>query len=146
RSGYWLIIDQVVYDLTEFAELHPGGRRIVHAYAGIDAEHGYSRAHAHQPDVVAMREMYRIGRIRPLSFESHAAMVSGPNGPVRISCRAAYHAWVRALHLVVEMQNAHVADLSLQHSVTSPVEAQDVVGPYKQARAAETHQRFLRHH
>jgi len=146
KAGYWLIIDQVVYDLTEFAELHPGGRRIVYAYAGIDAEHGYARAHAHQPDVDAMREMYRIGRIRPLSFEGHAAMVSGPNGPVRISCRATYQAWVRALHLVVEMQNAHVADLALQSSVTSPGEASHEVGPYKQSRAAETHQRFLRHH
>ncbi|HEX3596620.1 MAG TPA: cytochrome b5-like heme/steroid binding domain-containing protein, partial [Polyangiaceae bacterium] len=146
KTGYWLIIDQVVYDLTEFAELHPGGRRIVHAYAGIDAEHGYARAHAHQPDVDAMREMYRIGRIRPLSFEAFAAVVQGPTGAARISCRAAYQAWVRALHLVVEMQNAHRADLSLQNSVTSPVEAEHVAGPYKQARAAETHQRFLRNY
>jgi sulfite reductase alpha subunit-like flavoprotein len=146
RTGYWLIMDQVVYDLTEFAELHPGGRRIVHAYAGIDAEHGYTRAHARQPDVDAMREMYRIGRIRPLSFEAFSAVVAGPNGAARISCRAAYQSWVRALHLVVEMQNAHHADLSLQDSLTSPVEAQHVAGPYKQSRAAETHQRFLRNY
>lgn len=144
KTGYWLIIDHVVYDLTEFAELHPGGRRIVHAYAGIDAEHGYARAHAHQPDVDAMREMYRIGRIRPLSFESFTARVMGPNGAARISCRAAYQAWVRALHLVVEMQNAHRADLGLQDSVTSPLEAQHEAGPYKQSRAAETHQRFMK--
>src|SRR6185369_12507119 len=83
KTGYWLIIDQVVYDLTEFAELHPGGRTIVYAYAAIDA---------------------------------------GPNGPVKISCRASYQAWVRALHLVVEMQNAHVADVALQDSVVSPLE------------------------
>jgi sulfite reductase alpha subunit-like flavoprotein/cytochrome b involved in lipid metabolism len=146
KAGYWLIIDQVVYDLTEFAELHPGGRRIVQAYAGIDAEHGYARAHTHQPDVDAMREMYRIGRIRPLSFEAFAAVVAGPNGAARISCRAAYQAWVRALHMVVEMQNAHRADLALQDSVTSPVEPQHVAGPYKQSRAAETHQRFLRNY
>lgn len=146
KTGYWLIVDHVVYDLTEFAELHPGGRRIVHAYAGIDAEHGYARAHAHQPDVDAMREMYRIGRIRPLSFEAFTAEVAGPNGAARVSCRAAYQAWVRALHLVVEMQNAHRADVGLQDSVTSPVEARHVAGPYKQSRAAETHQRFLKNY
>jgi len=144
KSGYWLIIDQVVYNLTEFAELHPGGRTIVHAYAGIDAGHGYARAHAQQPDVDAMREMYRIGRIRPLSFEDFAAIVAGPHGPAKISCRASYQAWVRALHLVVEMQNVHVADLGLQDSLTSPVEAADIRGPYKLSRAAETHLRFLR--
>jgi sulfite reductase (NADPH) flavoprotein alpha-component len=144
KAGYWLIIDQVVYDLTEFAELHPGGRSIVHAYAGMDAGHGYTRAHARQPDVDAMREMYRIGRIRPLSFENFAATVAGPNGPAKISCRASYQAWVRALHLVVEMQNVHVADLGLQDSLTSPVEAAQTRGPYKLSRAAETHLRFLK--
>jgi cytochrome b involved in lipid metabolism len=143
KAGYWLILEQVVYDLTEFAELHPGGRSIVHAYAGIDAGHGYARAHAHQPDVDAMREMYRIGRIRPLSFEDFTAVVEGPNGPSRLSCRAAYQAWVRALHLVVEMQNAHTLDWALQRSATSPVEGENAVGSYKLARAAETHLRFL---
>jgi sulfite reductase alpha subunit-like flavoprotein len=144
KAGYWLIIEQVVYDLTEFAELHPGGRSIVHAYAGIDAGHGYARAHSQQPDVDAMREMYRIGRIRPLSFEDFAAIVQGPNGPAKISCRASYQAWVRALHLIVEMQNTQVADLGLQDALMSPVEATDVRGPYKLSRAAETHLRFLK--
>ena len=143
KAGYWLIFDQVVYDLTEFAELHPGGRTIVHAYAGIDAGHGYARAHAHQPDVDAMREMYRIGRIRPLSFENFAAIVQAPNGPAKISCRASHQAWVRALHLIVEMQNALAADIGLQDSPASPVEAAHEKGPFKLARAAETHLRFL---
>jgi sulfite reductase (NADPH) flavoprotein alpha-component len=144
KAGYWLILDHVVYDMTEFAELHPGGRSIVHAYAGIDAGHGYTRAHARQPDVDAMREMYRIGRIRPLSFEDFAAVVAGPNGLTKISCRASHRAWVRALHLVVEMQNVHVADCGLQDSQISPVEAASERGPYKLSRAAETHLRFLR--
>ena len=51
-----------------------------------------------------MREMYRIGRIRPLSFEDFAATVAGPNGPAKISGRASHPAWVRALHLILEMQ------------------------------------------
>lgn len=144
KAGYWLILDQVVYDMTEFAELHPGGRSIVHAYAGMDAGHGYSRAHAQQPDVDAMREMYRIGRIRPLSFENFAATVAGPHGPATVSCRASYQAWVRALHLVVEMQNVHLADSSLQQSETSPVESAFARGPYKRSRAAEAHLRFMR--
>jgi sulfite reductase alpha subunit-like flavoprotein/cytochrome b involved in lipid metabolism len=143
KAGYWLIIDQVVYDLTEFAELHPGGRAIVQAYAGIDAGHGYSRAHHRQPDVDAMREMYRIGRIRPLTFEAFTAKVSGPRGAQRVSLRAAHQAWVRALHLVVEMQNAHEADVSLQEAVVIGDGPAAVKGRYKMSRAAETHLRFL---
>jgi hypothetical protein len=42
------------------------------------------------------------------------------------------------------MQNTHVADLGLQNSVVSPVEAAHASGPYKLSRAAETHLRFLR--
>jgi sulfite reductase (NADPH) flavoprotein alpha-component len=144
KAGYWIILEQVVYDMTEFAELHPGGRTIVRAYAGIDAGHAYARAHDRQPDVDAMRDMYRIGRIRPLSFEDFAAVVKGPSGAARVSCRAVYQAWVRALHLVVEMQNALAADMALQDSVVSPVEASHVIGPFKLSRAAETHLRFMR--
>jgi sulfite reductase (NADPH) flavoprotein alpha-component len=144
KAGYWVILDQSVYDMTEFAELHPGGRTIVRAYAGIDASHAYARSHGAQPDVDAMREMYKIGRIRPLSFEDHSALVAGPNGTTRISCRAAYQAWVRALQLVVEMQNAHVADVGLQHAVTSPLDAASHGRDrFKLSRAAETHARFL---
>ncbi len=145
KAGYWTILDQSVYDMTEFAELHPGGRTIVRAYAGIDATHAYARAHGEQPDVDAMAEMHRIGRIRTPSFEDFSALVLGPHGATRISCRAAYQAWVRAMQLVVEMQNAHAADLALQSSVTSPLEVtRHGSDRFKLSRAAEAHQRFLK--
>ena len=60
-AGYWMVIHRAVYDLTEFIQLHPGGRRVVQAYAGMDATHGYARAHHQRPDVDAIREPYRIG-------------------------------------------------------------------------------------
>ncbi len=144
KAGYWLILEHNVYDLTEFAELHPGGRTIVRAYAGIDAAHGYNRAHDRQPDVDAMREMYRIGRIRPLSFETFTAKVAGPSGTQRVNLRAAYQAWVRALHLVVEMQNAHNADWALQDSRVIGDDQRPLGSGYKLSRAAEAHLRFLR--
>jgi sulfite reductase (NADPH) flavoprotein alpha-component len=143
-AGYWVIIEQAVYDLTEFAELHPGGRTIVRAYAGIDAGHGYNRAHDRQPDVDAMREMYRIGRIRPLAFETYTTKVAGPAGTQRVNLRAAYQAWVRALHLVVEMQNAHYSDWELQESAVIGDEQRTLGDNYKLSRAAEAHLRFLR--
>ncbi len=39
RDGYWMIISGRVYDLTEFAHLHPGGLKIIRSYAG----HGCDR-------------------------------------------------------------------------------------------------------
>lgn len=145
-AGYWMIIDRVVYDLTEFMELHPGGRRVVQAYAGLDATHGYARAHHQRPEVDAMREMYRIGMVRALEFDEHTTQIEGPSGPLTISCRTAHVAWLHALQLVVEMQNALRADYSLQECVTTSGEAAEQQGRYKLSRAAETHCRFLEHY
>jgi sulfite reductase (NADPH) flavoprotein alpha-component len=145
-AGYWMIIDRVVYDLTEFMELHPGGRRVVQAYAGLDATHGYARAHHQRPEVDAMREMYRIGMVRALEFDDYTTQIEGPSGPYTVSCRTAHVAWVQALHLVVEMQNALRADYSLQRCVTTAGEAAEELGRYKLSRAAETHCRFLEHY
>jgi sulfite reductase (NADPH) flavoprotein alpha-component len=145
-AGYWMVIDRVVYDLSEFVDLHPGGRRIVQAYAGLDATHGYARAHFQRPEVDAMREMYRLGLLRALEFDDYTAEISGPTGPYRIGCRTAHAAWLQALHLVVEMQNALSADYSLQEGVTTEGEPADARGAYKLSRVAETHYRFLEHY
>jgi sulfite reductase alpha subunit-like flavoprotein len=143
RAGYWVIIDRVVYDLTRFIDLHPGGQRIVQAYAGMDATHGYARAHHERPEVDAMREMYRIGLLRQLDFDFATADIAGPSGPVTVTCRTAYQTWVRALELVVEMQNALVMDYSLQESATTAAETADRTSAYRLARGVETHARFL---
>jgi sulfite reductase alpha subunit-like flavoprotein len=143
QSGYWMIIDRVVYDVTQFADLHPGGRRVVEAYSGMDATHGYARAHHQRPEVDAMREMYRIGMLRALDFDDHTTEVVGPSGPVTVSCRTAHHAWVQALHLCVEMQNALRMDYDLQSAEIIAGEPATERGAYKLSRAAETHSRFL---
>lgn len=145
-AGYWMVIDRIVYDLSEFANLHPGGRRVVQAYAGLDATHGYARAHYQRPEVDAMREMYRIGMLRTLEFDDYTADVLGPSGNYRVSCRTVHAAWVQALQLVVEMQNALTADYSLQEGVTTAGEPETARGPYKLSRRVETHYRFLEHY
>jgi cytochrome b involved in lipid metabolism len=143
RAGYWVIIDRAVYDLTGFVDLHPGGQRIVQAYAGMDATHGYARAHDRRPEVDAMREMYRIGMLRQLDFDDATVEVMGPSGPVVVSCRTAHQTWVRALELVVEMQNALVMDYSLQQSVTTAAETAAETSAYRLSRGVETHARFI---
>jgi sulfite reductase alpha subunit-like flavoprotein len=142
-SGHWMIIDRIVYDVGPFADLHPGGRRVVEAYAGMDATHGYARAHHQRPEVDAMRDMYRIGVVRSLSFDDHTTEVMGPSGPIVVGCQTAHRAWVEALHLCVEMQNALRMDYALQSGEIIGGEAASERGAYKLSRAVETHARFL---
>ena len=33
----WLVVDGLIYDITNFAKRHPGGARIISHYAGEDA-------------------------------------------------------------------------------------------------------------
>jgi len=110
----------------------------LHGYAGIDAEHGYARAHAHQPDVDAIARdctgsvAFAHCRSRPsprLSQAPTARLGSAVARRIRHGC--ARSIWSS------RCKNAHRADLALQESVTSPVEAPQVAGPYKQSRAAE---------
>ena len=142
EHGYWVVIDGVVYDLSEFMHLHPGGRRIVQAYAGMDATHGFVRAHAGRANVDTLRERYRIGVLRSPSFDNFAAVVKGPAGAVTVDCSSAYRAFVRAVQLLVEMQNALAADQSLQTERLARQDDPEERTPYKLLRAFETHQRF----
>lgn len=45
-SDCWIVIDNQVWDITEFAPSHPGGAGVIHRYAGRDATEAYSEVHA----------------------------------------------------------------------------------------------------
>jgi sulfite reductase alpha subunit-like flavoprotein/cytochrome b involved in lipid metabolism len=143
QHGYWCVIDRAVYDLTEFMELHPGGRRVVQAYAGMDATHGFGRAHHQRADVDAMRESYRIGVLRSYTFDDHAVRVEGPLGALTVDAGALHRSFVHAVQLAVEMQNALAADQALQGERLGPHDPLSGATPYKLLRALETHQRFV---
>lgn len=142
-EGYWIIVGDVVYDLTEFRDLHPGGARIIDAYAGMDATHGFNRAHNGRPDIAAQLATYRKGRLYAPIFESRAAVIDSPAGPKPVDHAGVYRAYVSALYLCVEMQNALRTDLSLAGQVVHPGVASEAPSRYVWARQAETHHRFL---
>ncbi|NRA32564.1 MAG: gamma-glutamylcyclotransferase [Polyangiaceae bacterium] len=144
--GYWLIIDGAVYDVTEFINLHPGGARILRAYAGMDASEGFERAHQSRAEIIAMQQMYRIGAVKRLQLGREEAVVSGPSGVRTISPVNVHRAWEHALHLVVEMQNALRADQALQTATSVRGDPESERTPYKTSRSIESHQRFYRSH
>ncbi|ODV94064.1 hypothetical protein PACTADRAFT_50953 [Pachysolen tannophilus NRRL Y-2460] len=49
-DGVWVVIGGNVYDLTEFMNIHPGGKAIILKYAGRDATKIFTPIHA--PDII----------------------------------------------------------------------------------------------
>lgn len=142
-KGYWFAIEQRVFDLTEYVHRHPGGRRVLLGYSGMDATEGYRRVHAGRTEVDATREMHLIGFVRALNLRGRTASVVTPKGPRVVSLAGVYRAWLSALWLTVEMQNALRNDQAIQGAATTRDENPEVRSPYRLQRALETHERFV---
>lgn len=131
----WTAISGTVYDVTEFAAQHVGGVEILRAHVGTDATGAYRGVlHHERPEVDSMLGMYELGPMRRLSFGSAWAVVLGPDGLRPLALEQLFTAWVRALYLVVEMDNALVNDYGFA--------AGTVPTPYVAQFLAETHRRF----
>jgi sulfite reductase (NADPH) flavoprotein alpha-component len=143
--GYWLAIDGNVYDVTELMHLHPGGPTILRESVGLDASREYRAILHHQkPAVDAQLPIYKIGAIRRLDFGSSwgIALVPG-EGIEYVPVRDLFRAWVRYLHLVVEMQNALRNDFGYLSAPLTPGDAAHELNPLKVQLVANTHLRFL---
>ena len=130
KSGYWVAIDQKVYDLTEFKEIHPGGDKIIEDNAGRDATHEFRKANHHlSREITSMLTMYCIGRLNKVVFKS-------------ISLEIQYKDWLSSLHLVTEMYNTFIADHSFKERKTTALTHKTEITPYKLALLSENQRRF----
>lgn len=66
----WIIVDNTVYDLTDFASEHPGGSGILHLYAGRDATKPYSEVHAPSLITSSLPSSKILGTLDPESLGS----------------------------------------------------------------------------
>jgi alkylation response protein AidB-like acyl-CoA dehydrogenase/cytochrome b involved in lipid metabolism len=57
----WVMVDSVVYDVTKFAKMHPGGRAVLLRAAGKDATADFKMVHA--DSVLKKYERLRVGRL-----------------------------------------------------------------------------------
>jgi sulfite reductase (NADPH) flavoprotein alpha-component len=144
ESGYWMVLNGRVYDLSEFSQIHLGGFKIIFGYAGMDATQAYQKVRHHiNPEVDSMLGMYEIGVVRRLSFGREWGVVIGPDGLRFISLDDGYRAWIRFLYNIVEMQNALDNDYSLEgHSLTRD-EKPSSYSPLKLQFLLEVHDRFM---
>ena len=61
-SDCWVVINDYVYDVTDWITRHPGGQAVIKAACGKDASIVFARERDHQrPDNVKMLATFRIG-------------------------------------------------------------------------------------
>lgn len=146
-NGYWIVVDGMVYDMSEFIHLHPGGRKILIESAGMDASREYKAVlHHENSEIEAMLSMYKIGAVRRLRFGGEWGVVLTPDGFEYLSLADAYRTWVRFLYLVAEMQNAFGNDVSYLTMPTVQNEPAGLLTPYKLMLFGNTHLRFYDHY
>ena len=147
EDGYWAILDGRVYDLSEFAHLHPGGLKIMRSYAGMDATAAYRMVlHNVNPEVDALLSMYEIGVVRRLDLSQGWGVALSPSGLKFISLQDVYRTWVRLLYQVVEMENALANDFSVRHEAITYNENLGEISPsaYRWQHYLQSHLRFRR--
>ena len=100
-DSIWAAIGGRVYDLTAFAEFHPGGQKLIHSFAGMDATSSYRLIEHHRdPSVEALLAVFEIGTLRQLELELAGGDL--------------FREWVRTLYVLVEIENAHRLDTSIR--------------------------------
>lgn len=145
----WLIIEGRVYDVTRFAQLHPGGDKILRSYAGMDATQAYRTVgHDTHPEVHALLSQYEIGTVRRLDFGSAWSVAASPEGLRPVMLKDIFRCWIRLLYRVVEIENALANDYLVRtEPVTHDERAAAVtMSPYKARGLFETHGRFVDEH
>ncbi len=143
-DGYWMVIDGRVYDMNTFGHLHPGGFKIIQAYAGMDGTAAYRKVLHHvNPEVDSMLGMYELGVVRRLHFGQEWGTVVAPDGLRSMSLADAYRAWIRFLYRVVEMENALQQDYGLKDQTIIGDDDPTAFPPIKFQYLLETHDRFM---
>ncbi|KAK9774216.1 putative Cytochrome b2 [Seiridium cardinale] len=59
----WIVVDNMVYDVTAFAPEHPGGVNILLQYAGRDATASYSEVHSPSLITTSLPSSCHVGRL-----------------------------------------------------------------------------------
>lgn len=61
-SSLWIVINNHVYDVTEFIYKHPGGMEVILEFAGMDAT-GAFEGKGHSDDAKQLLQKYHIGKL-----------------------------------------------------------------------------------
>ncbi|KAH7358092.1 cytochrome b5-like Heme/Steroid binding domain-containing protein [Plectosphaerella cucumerina] len=65
-SRMWISVHGSIYDVTDFAPIHPGGTLIIKSNAGVDCSRSFDNlAHTNNPEVASLLTKYFVGHLTP---------------------------------------------------------------------------------
>lgn len=106
-KSMWLAIDGVVYDITDFLDEHPGGKRLPLKYGGTDASEVWHSMH--RPEILVEHgARYRIGVLAGTRSAPAAAPAAAAHGTRDVKAYAAMlAACERELREFIDEENCH---------------------------------------
>jgi len=118
----WLAVGEYVYDVSNFAEMHPGGEKLIEQYSGMDATDDFYSLH--RKDVLIKYKRLRIGKLAnatAVADESTAAVpfvdppaFTGNNSPYYNETHFRFQKATRAFvqeHLAVQAASDDLAGI-----------------------------------
>lgn len=117
ENGYWIIINDIVYDITDFISQHPGGNKILIANCGMDGTRSYQNVEHHLwPEIESLLNAYQIGIIKPVQLSKHNETCVVGDKLTPVSEQFLYDFMIDITYKVVEMEN------TLNNSYTIPLD------------------------
>lgn len=74
RDDKWIVVDGGVYDITKWADKHPGGRSLISHFAGQDATEAFKAFHRDQEYVRKYLKVIKIGELTSSSMDQRATI------------------------------------------------------------------------
>jgi len=131
ENGHWIIVENSIYDISQFIESHPGGSVVLINNTGRDATEDFKRIQHHDnPRITASLKKFLIGDLINIKLKD-------------CSLGRLYKQWLDIHYLIIEMQNTLLSDYSF---LSKPCTVDDLpldLTPYKIELFLETHSRFV---
>ncbi|XP_076754824.1 cytochrome b5 [Xylocopa sonorina] len=61
-EAIWIVVHDMVYDVTSYMDKHPGGRELIEEYAGQDATRGFTEV-GHSSDANRTLKSFLVGEL-----------------------------------------------------------------------------------
>ena len=100
--GYWISIEGLVYDISKYIDIHPGGEKILRSISGMVADYHYRRVHTRNSEADGWLSMYLLGR---LNNYDNAIL---------------YIEWFKTLNSIVEIQNTYYNNTDFTKEIKEP--------------------------